>query len=128
MLVAAILNGLRVVTALAVMVSAVPFQRAGLASHDHGRAYAQEAAVNLGQVAGHTHSHSHDDDFEDGTALPPHGHEHADHSHVAFGVPAPPSTSLPAPEGRLVRAREHCPAAAGPPFRLDRPPCLSSCA
>ena len=125
---AAILNALRLVTALAVMLSAVPFLRAKPASQDGRHSYAVQATdLGKGGHVGHTHSHSHDDD-EDGTALPSHGHEYTDHSHVTFGLPAPPSTSLSAPEGRLVRARENWPAAAGPPFRLDRPPCLLSLA
>ena len=122
------MNALRIVTALAVMLSAVPFVPAGVASHDGGHSYAVEAAdLDPGTLAGHTHSHSHNDG-DDGTALPSHGHEYTDHSHVTFGLPAPLSTSLTAREGRIVRRREHCPAAAGPPFRLDRPPCELSLA
>lgn len=126
---AAILNGLRLITALAVMLSAAPFLRAGPLSHDLGLGHPVQAEAALGHegMAGHTHSHSHDDDA-DGATLPSHGHDYTDHSHVAFGLPAPLSTSLTPPEGRLVRAREHCPAPAGPPFRLDRPPCLPSVA
>ena len=124
---AAILNGLRLVTALAVMLSAVPFLRAGPGFHEVGHSYAREAAdLGQGSPGGHTHSHSHDDGEDDGTALPSHGHDYTDHSHVTFGLPAPASASLTAPEGRLVRVRAHCPPAAGPPFRLDRPPCLLS--
>jgi hypothetical protein len=124
---AAILNGLRLVTAWAVILSGIPFLRAGPASHDLGHSYAMQAGADFGQAsfAGRTHSHF---DDHDGTALPSHGHDYTDHSHVMLGLPAPHSTSLNAPEGRLVRARDGCRVSAGPPFRLDRPPCIVSLA
>jgi hypothetical protein len=126
---AAILNALRLVIALAVILSAVPFLGAAPASQGGAHFYAvQEADLGMGNQGGHTHSHSHGDGEDDGTALPSHGHEYTDHSHITFGLPTPTSASLTAPERRLVRVPEQCPPAARPPFRLDRPPCLLSSA
>jgi hypothetical protein len=121
---AALLNGLRLITILAVILSAFPLVRGLPQAHAPEGSYEVQAGAEIGQP-GHTHSHTHDDDA-DGAALPSHGHEYTDHSHVTLGLPTPPPTSMTAPQGRLVRAREGCPSASGPPYRLDRPPCQQS--
>lgn len=122
MLRAALLNGLRLITVLAVILSAVPFLRAAPPSHQ-GAVLQAVYGADLG-VGSETHSHSHDDDA-DGPSLPFHGHEYADHSHVTLGLPTPPSSVI-GPEGRLVRTREDCRSSADPRYRLDRPPCSVS--
>src|SRR5829696_7583216 len=124
MLRAALLNRLRLMAALAVMLSAVPLLRAAGPSHP-GVVLQAVHVADLG-VGGQTHSHSHDD-TTDGTSLPFHGHEYTDHSHVTLGLPTPPS-SVTGPKGRLVRTRDDCKSRANPPYRLDRPPCSLSSA
>jgi hypothetical protein len=118
---ASLLNALRLVTALAVMLSAMPFLRGAAPSHDIG---VIEVMADFGADR-HTHAHSHDEDT-DGATQPFHGHEYTDHSHVAFGLPAPPPVDMTGPEGRVVRIRDDHPRAAGLPYRVDHPPCVLS--
>jgi hypothetical protein len=121
---AAFLTGLRLIIALAVMLSVAPSLRGGALSYQAGALQALHVA-DLGEVDRHLHSHSHDDEDGDGPTLPFHTHEHTDHSHVTLGLPTAPA-SVTGPEGRLVRRQDDCRLAAHPLYQLDRPPCLAS--
>jgi hypothetical protein len=118
----ALLNGLRVIIALAVMMSASPFLRAAPAMHDVGTSQVVEglkASDLSGQIG---HGHSHDDDDLDPGHRADHGLEHKDHSHVTLGLAAPP-TSLIGPVGKVLRKHEQCRSSTDLLFPLDRPPC-----
>jgi hypothetical protein len=114
----ALLNGLRLLTALAVMLSAIPYVR-GSSIHDFRAAPALEAAVDLNRavIGEHPHTHSHDDDADAASW----GHSQ-DHSHVVLGLPALPSSLVP-PQSKRLRVFEECRAGAHLPFPLERPPC-----
>jgi hypothetical protein len=124
---AALLNGLRLIVALAVMLSAMPFLRPAPAMHEIGRAQVMDglASADLPKQIGH--GHSHDDDNPDPDHRPGHGPEHKDHSHVTLGLAAAPA-SLSAPGGTFLRWWEHGRPSSHLSFRLDRPPCPSSVA
>jgi hypothetical protein len=120
---AALLNGLRLIIALAVMLSALPFLRAAPAMHDVGlgQVVASAASIDLPDWSGQ--GHSHDDDL-DSDHRPSQGLEHKDHSHVTLGLTAPPA-SLIAPIGTFLRRWEQGRPSSYLSFRLDRPPCPS---
>jgi hypothetical protein len=125
---ATLCTGLRLLTVLAVILSALAVARA-VPSLDHIRILQMvETAANAGvaDMAEHAHSHSHDDEPGDGT-LAAHGHEHKDHSHITFGLPAAPA-ALIGPDRDLLHIREQCGRPTGLPFRLDRPPCVLTAA
>src|SRR3954467_3689905 len=122
---ASLLNGLRLVIALAVMLSALPFLRGAPSMHDVGMAQTVSAGmtpVDLSDWIGH--GHSHDDDDADPDQRPGHGPEHKDHSHVTMGLAAAPA-SLTAPDGKFLRQWEQGRPSSHLSFRLDRPPCPS---
>ena len=119
---AALLNGFRILIALAVMLSALPYLRAASSVHEGGstRIIESLASAALSDEIGHGHSH------DDTMAMPDHRHghglEHKDHSHVTLGLTAPPA-SLIAPDGRFLRLWEQGRPPSHFSFRLDRPPC-----
>ena len=115
-------NGLRLIIAVAVMLSALPFLRAAPSMHELGAAQVVESLVSATLLDGIGHGHSHDDDDPD--HRPGHGPEHKDHSHVTMGLAAPPA-SLIAPDGKFLRRWEPCRSTSHLSFRLDRPPCPS---
>jgi hypothetical protein len=118
----AIRNILHVLIAVAVLLNAWPSLRPASAPHDVRDLQGVEISADLGLADAAEHTHTHDDDPDLGT-LPTHGHEHKDHSHVTFGLPAPAAINLRGPEGTLVRVRQHCPPSDDLVSRLDRPPC-----
>src|SRR5829696_2661419 len=99
----AILNAVRLITALAVMLSAMSGVRAAPMFHESGAVQGVKAAAGIiiAAIDEYSHAHSHDDDCDGGSCLG-HPHEHKDHSHVVFGLPAF-STSLVAPRRNSVR-------------------------
>jgi hypothetical protein len=118
---AALLNGFRLIIALAVMLSAVPSLRAS--SSLHGLALASvlgdlSPASRLDQVV---HGHSHDHDDADLGQDPDRGPEHKDHSHVTLGLTSSPA-SLTVPDGKILRREERCRDPARTACRLERPP------
>lgn len=117
---AALLNGLRLIIAVAVMLSALPFLRAAPSMHEIGQAQVMDSLGSATHSDGVGHGHSHDDDDPD--HRPGHGLEHKDHSHVTLGLTAPPA-SLIAPDGRFLRLWEQGRPPSHLSFRLDRPPC-----
>ncbi|WP_201860704.1 hypothetical protein [Microvirga soli] len=120
---AALLNGFRLIIALAVMLGAVPFLRAAPSSYELTASHTVDAFAHAGLLDASGHGHSHGDD-PDPDHLPGHGLEHKDHSHVTMGLASAPA-SLKAPDGQFQRQWEQ----GRPPFhlsfRLDRPPCPS---
>jgi hypothetical protein len=122
---AALLNGFRLIIALAVMLSAFPSLRAAPGMHDVGMAQAVDAGLTPGDPSDWVgHGHSHDDDETDPDHRPGHGPEHKDHSHVTMGLAAAPA-SLKAPDGKSLRLWEQGRPSSHLSFRLDRPPCPS---
>jgi hypothetical protein len=123
----AILNAVRLITALAVMLSAMSGVRAAPMCHESGAVQGVEAAAGIifAAVDENSQAHSHDDDC-DGACLG-HSNEHKDHSHVVFGLPAV-SMFWVAPPSNSVRLREQNRATAHLPFPLERPPCWVSVA
>ncbi|WP_201842134.1 hypothetical protein [Microvirga zambiensis] len=124
MMCAAILKGLRLIIALAVMTSAVPFLRAAPSFSEMAASHTVDAFVHAGLVDGIGHGHSHDDEDAEGMHLPGHSPEHKDHSHVTMGLAAAPA-SLKAPDGKFLRQWEQGRPPCSLSFRLDRPPCPS---
>jgi len=118
---ASLLNGFRLIIALAVMLSALPFLRAAPSFSEIAAAHTMDALVHAGIADQIGHGHSHDDDVSDGMHLPGHGPEHKDHSHVTLGLAAAPA-SLKAPDGKFLRLWETCREPSDPSCRLDRPP------
>jgi hypothetical protein len=118
----ALLNGLRLLVALAVMLGVSPLREGGFARPGDGAA--QVPNLSHSHATALDHSHNHDEDTRTADQMPSHGHQYQDHSHVALGL-APPAASLGlwAP-GTLVRVHAECRATSDPPYRLDRPPCL----
>lgn len=121
---ASLLNGLRLIIALAVMLSAMPFLRAAPSFHEVAASHAMDAFVHAGISDQIGHGHRHGDDEPDGMHLPGHGPEHKDHSHVTLGLAAAPA-SLIAPDGKFLRQWEQGRPSSHLSFRLDRPPCPS---
>ncbi|WP_262267431.1 hypothetical protein [Microvirga yunnanensis] len=121
---ASLLNGLRLLIALAVMLSALPFLRGAPSMHGVATAQVMDGLTSAGLVDQLGHGHSHDDDDLDPDHRPGHGPEHKDHSHVTMGLAAAPA-SLKAPDGKLLRQWEEGRPPSYLTFRLDRPPCLS---
>jgi hypothetical protein len=117
---AALLNGLRLIIAVAVMLSALPFLGAAPSMHEVGQAQVMDSLGSATHSAGVGHGHSHDDD--DPEHRPGHGQDHKDHSHVTLGLTAPPA-SLIAPDGSFLRLWEQGRSPSHLSFRLDRPPC-----
>jgi hypothetical protein len=119
----AIMNAVRLLTALAVMLSAMSGLRAAPTFQESGAVRVVEAAAEIiiAAIDEYSHAHSHDDDCDGGPCLG-HPHEHKDHSHVVFGLPTF-SMSLVAPRSRSVRLHEQYRASARSPSPLDRPPC-----
>jgi hypothetical protein len=117
----ALMNGLRLLIALAVMLSAVPFLRAASPS-ETAISHTADAFVHAGLAAAVDHGHSHDDDEPSGMHLPGHGPEHKDHSHITLGL-APPPASLIRQDGKFLRQWEQGRPPSHLSFRLDRPPC-----
>ncbi len=122
---AALTKGFRLIIALAVMLSALPFLRAAPAMHDVGLGQMVASVVSTGLPDWSGHGHSHDDDDPD--HRPGQGLEHKDHSHVTLGFMAPPA-SLIAPDGKFLRLWEQGRPPSHLSFRLDRPPCPLSAA
>ena len=117
----ALLNGLRLLIALAVMLGSSPLRYADSAHSSPILAWAAELAIPS------DHGHSHDDeDAHDVDPASSHGHEHQDHSHVALGLAPSLISTLVAPAGRLVRLWDRFSPTADPLFRLNRPPCVPS--
>ncbi|NBJ09449.1 hypothetical protein [Microvirga arsenatis] len=121
---AALLNGLRLIIALAVMLSALPFLRAAPAMHDFGQVQVTDSMASTGFAGEVGHGHTHGDDDLDPDHRPGHGPEHKDHSHVTLGLAAAPA-SLIAPDGRFLRLWEQGRPPSHLSFQLDRPPCPS---
>ena len=122
---AALLNGLRLIIALAVMLSALPFLRAAPGMHDVGMAQTMDAGLTPEDASDWIgHGHSHDEDDVDPDHRPGHGPEHKDHSHVTLGLAAAPA-SLKAPDGKFLRQWVQGRPPSYLSFRLDRPPCPS---
>jgi hypothetical protein len=121
---AALLNGFRVLIALAVMLAALPFLRAAPAMHGFGSAQVMDGPASAGSLDHIGHGHSHDDDDLDPDHRPGHGPEHKDHSHVTLGLATVPA-SLIAPDGTFLRQWEQGRPPSSLSFRLDRPPCPS---
>jgi hypothetical protein len=96
----AIMNAVRLLTALAVMLSAISGLRAAPTFRESVRGVEAAAEIIIAPSDEYSHAHSHDDDCDGGPCLG-HPHEHKDHSHVVFGLPA---------------------------FPLERPPCRISIA
>jgi hypothetical protein len=120
---AALLNGFRILIALAVMLAALPSLRAAPAMHDVGLAQVMDDGLTSADLAdGIGHRHSHDDDDPD--HQPGHGPEHKDHSHVTLGLAAVPA-SLVAPDDTFLRQWEQGRPPSHLSFRLERPPCPS---
>lgn len=124
----AILDAVRLLTALAVMLSALPGLRAASTFHESGAVQRIEAAIDLALAADHglSHSHSHDDDLSGGP-WPEHPPEHKDHSHIVLGLPDL-LPSLSPPQGGNLHRREECRIPSHLPFPLERPPCDPSLA
>jgi hypothetical protein len=122
----AIMNAVRLLTALAVMLSAISGLRAAPTFQESVRWVEAAAEIITAVIDEYSHAHSHDDDCDGGPCLG-HPHEHKDHSHVVFGLPAF-SMSLVAPRSRSVRLHEQCHGSAHLPFPLERPPCRLSVA
>jgi hypothetical protein len=119
---ATLLNGLRLIIAFAVMMSALPSLRVGPAFQEVATYHTVDAFVQAGLADEASHGHSHDDNDGSGTEHPPgHGPEHKDHSHLTLGLAALPE-SLSAPDGKLLREWDHCREPADPSWGLDRPP------
>jgi hypothetical protein len=117
-----LLNGLRLIIALAVMLSALPFLRGAPSMHEFASAQVMTGLASTGLVDQLSHGHSHDDDDADPDHRPGHGPEHKDHSHVTLGLVAAPA-SLIAPAGKFLRQWEQGRPSSYLSFRLDRPPC-----
>lgn len=119
------MNAVRLITALAVMLSAMSGVRAAPTCHESGAVQGVEAAAGIifAAVDEYSHAHSHDDDCDGGCLG--HSNEHKDHSHVVFGLPAV-SMFWVAPRSNSVRLREQNRATAHLPFPLERPPCWIS--
>jgi hypothetical protein len=115
---AALLNGLCLIIALAVMLSAL---------HDVGPAQVVDSLASAGVSDQIGHGHSHDDVDLDPEHRPGHSLEHKDHSHVTLGLTALP-VSLIAPDGKFLRLWEQGRPPSHLSFRLDRPPCPLSVA
>jgi hypothetical protein len=121
---AALLNVLRLIIALAVMLSALPFLRGAPSTHEVASAQVMDSLASAGLVDQLGHGHSHDDDDLDPDQRPGHGPEHKDHSPVTLGLAAAPA-SLIAPAGTFRRQWEQGRPSSHLSFRLDRPPCPS---
>jgi hypothetical protein len=121
---AALLNGFRLIMALVMLLSAVPFLRGAPSSHEITASHRIDVFVHAGILDGIGHGHSHGDDDPDPDHLPGHDPEHKDHSHVTMGLAAA-LASLTAPDGKFLRQWEQCRSASDLSFRLDRPPCPS---
>jgi hypothetical protein len=119
---AVLLNGFRLIIALAVMLSALPFLRAAHSYHEITASHTMGAYVHVGVVAGSGHGHSHNGDDLDPDYWPGQGPEHKDHSHVTLGLAAAPA-SLKASDSKFQREWEQCHSSSYRSFRLDRPPC-----
>lgn len=120
----ALLNGLRLIIALAVMLSAMPFLRAAPSSPEIAAFHTMDAFAHAGLSDRIGHGHSHDAGDLDQDHLPGHGPEHKDHSHVTLGLAAAPA-SLIVPDGKFLRQWEQGRPPSHLSFRLDRPPCPS---
>ncbi|WP_114944628.1 hypothetical protein [Microvirga calopogonii] len=119
---ASLLNGLRLIIALAVMLSALPFLRGAPPMHEVGSAQIMDSLAPADAPDEIGHGHSHDDDVDPPDHRHGHGSEHKDHSHVTMGLAAAPA-SLKAPDGKLLRQWEEGRPPSHLSFRLDRPPC-----
>jgi hypothetical protein len=119
----AISNAVRLLTALAVMLSALSGLRAAPMFHQSGAVQRIEAAADTFLAADDdlSQSHSHDDDLNGGSR-PGHPHEHKDHSHVVLGLPDLLTSWLP-PQGKSLHCQEGCRAPSHLPFPPERPPC-----
>jgi ABC-type Zn2+ transport system substrate-binding protein/surface adhesin len=124
---AALLNGFRILIALAVMLSALPFLRAASSVHEVGLAQIMDSLAFADHSDEIGHAHSHDDDMDPPDHRHGHGLEHKDHSHVTLGLTALPA-SLKAPDGKFLRVWEQGRPPSHLTFRLDRPPCPLSVA
>ena len=118
----ALLNGLRLIIALAVMLSAFPPLRAATTMHDAGLAQVMDDVTYADLSDWIDHGHSHDDDDLGPDHRPGHGPEHKDHSHVTLGLATLPA-SLKAQSGKFLRLWEQGRPPSYLTFRLDRPPC-----
>jgi hypothetical protein len=121
---AALLNGFRILIALAVMLSALPFLRAALSVHEVGSAQSMDSLVSADLSDDIGHGHSHDDDMDPPDHRHGHGLEHKDHSHVTLGLAATPALLI-APDGTFLWHWEQGRPSSHLSFRLDRPPCPS---
>ena len=121
---ASLLNGLRLIIAIAVMLSALPFLHGTPSMHEVASAQVMDSLTSASLVEQFGHGHSHDDDDLDPDQRPGHGPEHKDHSHVTMGLAAAPA-SLKAPDGKFLRLWEQGRPPSHLSFRLDRPPCPS---
>jgi hypothetical protein len=118
----ALLNGLRLITVLAVILTGLPFLRADPALHAPWtlQVGGTPSDAGLAETDTHTHAHVHDDEPDGGVPSAP-GHHHWDHSHVTLGLPEQASV-LAAPWGRLVRAWDHPRETADMSSCPERPP------
>ena len=121
---AALLNGFRLLIALAVMLSALPFLRGAPSMHEVGSAQIMDSLASADVSDEIGHGHSHDDDVDLPDHRHGHGPEHKDHSHVTMGLAAAPA-ALIVPDGKFLRQWEQGRPPSYLSFRLDRPPCSS---
>lgn len=119
---AALLNGFRLIIALAVMLNALPFLGAAYSyPHKITASHTMRAFAHVGAVDGSGHGHSHNGDDLDPDHRPGHGPEHKDHSQVTLGLATPPAPLI-APDGKFVRQwKQDCPLSYLS-CRLDRRP------
>src|SRR5688500_1152401 len=97
---AALLCGFRLVIAIALVLSVLPFLRTGPATHDFGHVQVMKGDGSSDLSHPNAHGHSHDDDDLPPDHLAAHGPEHKDHSHVTLGLAAAPA-SLIAPHSKF---------------------------
>jgi hypothetical protein len=119
-------KGLCLITALAVMLGALPFLRGGPLRHDPGVFATVHAKIHAGIANPIDHPPAHADHSDGGSA--PNHHDYTAHSHLTLGLASQPA-SLIAPEGARLRVVERpCRGPINRPFPPDRPPCRATAA
>jgi hypothetical protein len=121
----ALVKAICLVTALAVLLSAVPFLRES--PHLHTVAFeVVDAFSPMGVAVPGVDPPSHLDQPEADLPLG-HSHDYTPHTHVTLGLASPPAF-LNAPEGTYLRHLEQtCRSPVDRPFCVDRPPCPPLC-
>jgi hypothetical protein len=122
---AAFFKGICLVTALAVLLSAVPFRRES--PHLHTEAFeVVDAFSHMGVAVPGVDPPAHLDqpEADSSLGLP---HDYTAHTHVTLGLASPPAFPS-APEGTYLRHLEQtCRSPVDRPFCVDRPPCPPLC-